>query len=129
MDIAGLWTDFTVWVGDGTGLPDTIIHVHAGLAVLLVARLVTGRSLGTLIPLSLVVAAEAGNEILDRVQYGSWRWSDTLGDIANTLFWPVVICIAIRLRPMVARDVAHHTTAPDPLPERAPIVVGQARSF
>ena len=123
MDIAKLWTDFTVWLGDGTGLPDTIIHVHAGLAVLLVARLVTGRSLGTLIPLSVVVAAEGANEILDRLHYGSWRWSDTLGDIANTLFWPVIICLAVRLRPMVARDVAQHST---PLPERdhPPIVVG-----
>ena len=126
MDLAKWWTDFTVWVGDGTGLPDTILHVHAGMAVLLVARLVTGRSLGTLIPLSVVVAAEGANELLDRIHYGSWRWSDTLGDVANTLFWPIVICLAVRLRPMVARDVASHSTAPNPLPERdhPPIIVG-----
>lgn len=126
MDVAGLWARFISWIGDGTGLPDTILHIHAGMAVLLVARLVTGRSLGTLIPLSVVVAAEAGTEILDRMHYGSWRWSDTLGDIANTLFWPVVICLAVRLRPMVARDVASHSTAPQPLPERdhPTIIVG-----
>ncbi len=115
MDVAGLWAQFIAWIGDGTGLPDTILHVHAGMAVLLVARLVTGRSLGTLIPLSVVVAAEAGNEILDRMHYGSWRWSDTLGDIGNTLFWPAVICLAVRLRPMVARDVARHSSALAPL--------------
>jgi hypothetical protein len=89
------------WIGDGTGLPDTILHIHAGMAVLLLARVVTRRSLGTLVPLCVVVAAEAGNEIMDRIYFGSWRWSDTLSDVANTLFWPAVICLAVRLRPLV----------------------------
>ena len=89
------------WIGDGTGLPDTILHIHAGMAVLLLARVVTRRSLGTLIPLCVVVVAEAGNEIMDRIYFGSWRWSDTLSDVANTLFWPAVICLAVRLRPLV----------------------------
>lgn len=94
---------FIDWIGDGTGLPDTILHIHAGLAVLMVARLVTRQSLGSFVPLSVVVAAEAFNEGMDRLTYGSWRWSDTLGDVANTLFWPVVICIGIRMRPMLHR--------------------------
>lgn len=101
---ATYWHVFVDWIGDGTGLPDTILHIHAGLAVLLVARLVTGRSLGTLVPLSFVIAAEGVNEILDRIHFGSWRWADTLSDIGNTLFWPTVICLAIRLRPMARRD-------------------------
>lgn len=102
--IAAYWHVFVDWIGDGTGLPDTILHIHAGMAVLLVARLVSGRSLGTLVPLSFVVAAEAANEVLDRINFGSWRWPDTLSDIGNTLFWPTVICLAIRLRPMASRD-------------------------
>ena len=28
------WID---WVGDGTGLPDTILHIHAGMALLMIA--------------------------------------------------------------------------------------------
>jgi len=40
---------------------------------------------------------------MDRLYYGSWRWTDTLGDIANTLFWPLVICLGIRLRPLLHR--------------------------
>ena len=71
------------------------------LRVLLFARVVTGRSLGTLIPLSVVAAAEAFNEIMDRIFFGSWRWPDTTSDIVNTLFWPTVICLAVRLRPLV----------------------------
>lgn len=105
-DLPGLWAVFIHWVGDGTGLPDTVLHIHAGLAVLLLARLVTGRSLGTLVPLSIVAAAEAGNEILDRLHYGSWRWPDTISDVVHTLFWPTVICLAVRLRPMARRDVS-----------------------
>lgn len=105
--IPELYHTFIDWIGDGTGLPDTILHIHAGMAVLMVARIVTRRSLGSFVPWSFVAAAEAFNEIMDRLNFGSWRWADTTSDIANTLFWPTVICLGIRLRPMLlARDAA-----------------------
>lgn len=91
------------WIGDGTGPPDTLLHIHAGMAVLMIARVVTRRTLGTLVPLSVVVVAEAGNEIMDRIYFGRWRWNDTLGDIANTLFWPTIICIGCNVRNGVGR--------------------------
>jgi hypothetical protein len=94
------WID---WIGDGTGLPDAILHIHAGLAVLLLVRLVTGRSLGTFIPFAVVVAAEAANEVMDYLLHGP-RMQDTLTDIGNTLFWPFVISLGLRLRPMAKRD-------------------------
>ncbi len=31
--------------------------------------------------------------------------ADTTSDIANTLFWPTVICLGIRLRPMLLSRV------------------------
>lgn len=102
MNIAGWYHGIIDWIGDGTGLPDTILHIHAGLAILMLARLVSGRSLGTIVPLSVVVAAEFANEIMDRLYFGSWRWPDTLADLANTLFWPTLICMGIRIRPLVA---------------------------
>lgn len=91
------------WIGDGTGLPDTILHIHAGMLLLMIARLITRRSFGTFIPWWVVVAGEAFNEIMDRLNYGSWRWDDTLVDVANTMFWPTVICLGVRLRPIIAR--------------------------
>ena len=97
------WID---WVGDGTGLPDTILHIHAGMALLMIARLITRRSFGTFIPWTVVAAGEAFNEIMDRLNYGSWRWDDTLVDVANTMFWPTVICLGVRLRPLILRDRA-----------------------
>ena len=102
--IPSLYHSFIEWIGDGTGLPDTILHIHAGMAVLMLARLATRRSLGSFIPYSVVVLAECGNELMDRLECGAWRWPDTTSDLINTLFWPTVICLGVRLRPMLHRD-------------------------
>lgn len=106
MDIPALYHAFILWIGDGTGLPDAILHIHAGLAILLLVRVVTGRSLGTFIPFAVVVAAELGNETMDWLSYGL-RVGDTLSDLANTLFWPFVISLGVRLRPMALSDHPH----------------------
>lgn len=103
MDIPGIYHGWIVWIGDGTGLPDAILHIHAGLAILLIVRLVSRRSLGSFVPFAVVVLAEFGNELLDYLHYGL-RLNDTLTDISNTLFWPLVISLGVRLRPMVLRD-------------------------
>lgn len=103
MNIPALYHSFIIWIGDGTGLPDAMLHIHAGMAVLLLTRLLTGRSLGTFIPFAAVVLAEGGNETLDYLFYG-WRPADTFADIGNTLFWPFVISLAVKLRPMPVRD-------------------------
>lgn len=103
MNIAATYHRWILWIGDGTGLPDTILHIHAGLAILLAVRLLSGRSLATFIPFAVVLAAEIGNETMDYMVYGM-RWGDTLADLGNTLFWPFVISLGVRLRPMVRRD-------------------------
>ncbi|HTG38030.1 hypothetical protein [Sphingomonas sp.] len=82
MDIPGIYHDWIMWIGDGTGLPDAILHIHAGMAVLLAVRLMTRQSLGSFIPFAAVVAAELGNELLDYLHYGL-RVDDTLADIGN----------------------------------------------
>lgn len=103
MDIPATYHSWIIWIGDGTGLPDTILHIHAGLAVLLLTRIVTRRSLGSFVPFGAVVVAEIGNEVLDYLYYGM-RWADTLADLGNTFFWPLVISIGVRVRPMVLGD-------------------------
>lgn len=65
------------WTEVSTGLPDSVLHLHAGLAVLVAARLVTGRSLRSFIPFAAVVAVEGANEVMDRLIWGSWRWPET----------------------------------------------------
>lgn len=98
-----LYHSMILWIGDGTGLPDAILHIHAGLIILMLVRLISRRSLGTFIPFSAVVIAEFGNEFLDYLTYGL-RWGDTLSDLGNTLFWPLMISLGVRLRPMTHRD-------------------------
>jgi len=93
------------WIGDGTGLSDTILHIHAGMLLLLLTRILARRSLGSLIPLSVVCIAELGNELMDRLFFGSWRWPDTTSDVINTLFWPTVICLAVRYRPLLEKKI------------------------
>jgi hypothetical protein len=106
MSIPALYHELILWIGDGTGLPDAILHIHAGLAILLLVRIVTGRSLGTFIPFGVVVVAELANEMMDYLAYGP-RLGDTLADIGNTLFWPFVISLGVRIRPMALGDHPH----------------------
>jgi hypothetical protein len=98
MSLASAYEQFTQWVGDGTGASDSLLHVHAGLAVLLVARVISGRSLSTPAPFAIVCAAAIANEVMDRINHGSWLWADTSLDILNTLFWPLVLMIGLRIR-------------------------------
>ncbi|MCW4463475.1 hypothetical protein OK349_17340 [Sphingomonas sp. BT-65] len=87
-------------IADDTGLGNTILHIHAGMLILLVARLISGRSLPTFVPFAAVLALELANEGIDRVNHGTWRWVDTTGDMVSTLFWPFVLSLATRLRPI-----------------------------
>lgn len=97
MNPAEFYAWLILWIGDGTGAPDTVLHIHAGMAVLFLARLVTRRSLATFIPLACVYAAEATNEIMDYFAHGRVM-PDTPSDVLNTVFWPTVLFIGLRLR-------------------------------
>lgn len=81
-------------IGLATGLQDAALHMNAGLAILLLTRLATGRRLSTMVPLAAVILAETINEIIDRMAAGSWRWPDTSSDVFYTLLWPSVISLA-----------------------------------
>lgn len=98
-------------IADDTGLGNTILHIHGGLAILMIVRLLTRRSLGSFWPFSAVVALELLNEMLDRINHGGWRWPDTIGDVVNTLFWPLVISIGVRLRPLSSQERTNAATA------------------
>jgi hypothetical protein len=109
MNPVDLYGRLIQWIGDGTGAPDTVLHIHAGMAILLAARLVTRRSLATLVPLSFVYLAEFLNEVADRLGHGRWM-PDTLSDVLNTVFWPTVLFIGLRLRAARAARVGRSVT-------------------
>lgn len=85
-------------IGDRTGASDSLLHVHAGMAVMFLARLVTRRSLATWTPFLVVLAAALAKEAVDRLAHGAWRMPDTMFDIINTIFWPFVLMVGLRWR-------------------------------
>ena len=98
MNLVELYHDAIISLGDDTGASDSLLHVHAGLAIMLIARLVTRKSLATPIPFLVVCLAELFNEVMDRLATGSWRPADTGLDVVNTLFWPFMLMIGLRIR-------------------------------
>jgi hypothetical protein len=79
------------------GGTDTTLHMHAGMTVMLLGSLLTRKSLASTTPFLLVVLVELLNEILNRLNYGGWRWHDTLEDVTSTLFWPMALMLTLRL--------------------------------
>lgn len=98
MNIAQIYESITRAISNETGASDSLLRVHAGMAVLLLARLVTGRWLATPVPFLVVLVVAVVNEVLDRVSHGRWLWEDTGLDLLNTLFWPLVLMIGLRVR-------------------------------
>lgn len=96
MNIAKYYAEFLQFIG--VDASEALLHVHAGMAVLLAARLITGRSLATSVPFAAVCIAQLANEVLDRITHGSWRWWDTSADTLNTLFWPFILVVGLRVR-------------------------------
>ena len=88
MNFPALYQELVAAIGDGTGASDSLLHVHAGLAILFLARLISRRSLATPIPFLAVAAAEAANEIMDRLTDGSWLLADTGLDMVTPCSGP-----------------------------------------
>ncbi len=81
-----------------TGASDSLLHVHGGMVVLFLARIVTRRSLATWTPFLCVLAAAIAKEVADRIAHGAWRMPDSAFDILNSIFWPLVLMIGLRWR-------------------------------
>lgn len=80
-----------------TGAPDSLLHVHTGMIIFVAIAALTRRPPGSLIPFGAVALAELVNEALDALADGRVRWPDTISDVVNTLLWPAVLTVGIRL--------------------------------
>jgi heme/copper-type cytochrome/quinol oxidase subunit 4 len=107
LDLVSAYHTAIVGLGEQTGASDSLLHVHAGLAVLFAACLVTGRSVASFVPLAIVVLAACANELLDFLHADDTIMPDTGWDLANTLFWPFVLTVVLR-----ASQIAHTTGDP-----------------
>jgi hypothetical protein len=94
MDLVTAYKNLTDAIELATGLSRPMLHLHAGMTIYLATQLLLGERRGSIVALAMVLVAELGNEALNRLYWGAWRWDDTLADIATTLFWPA-LCFAI----------------------------------
>lgn len=97
MNVAAAYNHFINWIANATGASDGLLHLHAGMAVFLAARLITGRTLASTIPFLVVCCAELLNEFMDRIHNGAWLWNDTAFDVVNTLIWPFILTTYARI--------------------------------
>jgi len=97
MDLASHYSQFVNWLGGGGAMLDTVLHIHGGMTIMVVVRVLTGRSLATPWPLLAVVIAALTKEFVDFMSYDVIK-PDSLNDIAHTLFWPTVLFVGLRVR-------------------------------
>ncbi|WP_051768168.1 hypothetical protein [Sphingobium sp. DC-2] len=93
MEYVALYQQLVGWVVGLFG-SDKMAHVVVGLALWFGSAWALRKPFHSLPPLAVLVAAEALNEWLDRITYGSWRWTDTSMDIVATLACPLLILLA-----------------------------------
>ncbi len=78
------------------------MHVYIGLSALLLWVLATRKSLSllkNLIPVLIVaILMEAFDLRDDFTTFGHFRWSASLHDILNTVFWPAVVVVLFKFR-------------------------------
>ena len=89
-----------MWLVQMTGLPKDTLHVYVGMTLFLLAAIVSRRSLKSMLPIGIVVAAALAGEIwdvLDTHMAGRGiRWALNVHDLWNTCFWPAILFLLAR---------------------------------
>lgn len=84
--------------GDLTGANEDLLHVHAGLLILVVSAALLRKKMRSPIPLVLVVFFALANEWVDWLSGRPGQPLEPFIDIANTVFWPAILFFLIRRR-------------------------------
>ncbi|MBN1831585.1 MAG: hypothetical protein JW896_05680 [Deltaproteobacteria bacterium] len=78
------------------------MHIYIGLSAFLLWVLVTRKSLGlwkNLIPVLIAAMLMETFDLRDDFNsFGHFRWSASLHDVLNTVFWPAIIVILFKFR-------------------------------
>ncbi|PZT88492.1 MAG: hypothetical protein DI637_07810 [Citromicrobium sp.] len=114
MDLTTRYAQLVSWFSSNGTVPDTVLHIHGGMAIMLIVRVISGRSLATPWPVLGAIVAALLKEFADYLAYDTIK-PDTFSDIAHTVFWPIVLFLGLRLRR--ARQSAVTQENGDPAPE------------
>jgi hypothetical protein len=91
--------DYLAWkaaLGESTGMSESLIHVHAGLAIFVITALLLRRRMGSWIPLAVVFTLAVANEIVDYSEGILWQLDSSALDLLNTILWPTVLFLLAR---------------------------------
>lgn len=91
-------------IASDTGLTGTMLHIHGGMLIFLLARVLSGKPLGSFFPFTIVLILEIVNEVIDYMNHdmshSDWHWAGAQLDFVSTLFWPFVLSFGVLLRPL-----------------------------
>jgi len=88
------YIDLVNWLAQLSGAGHALLHVHIGLAIYVLVQVLMRERRASILALKIVLSLELAHEGVERLYYGSWRWGDTLGDIALTILWPAILTAA-----------------------------------
>lgn len=106
MQISSEYASLVQWIRNNTDASDPVLHIHAGMVVLIVARLVTRYPLSHPVPFTVVAIVATANEVLNRLNFGSWRWNDTIADFLYSIFWPAMLFTLLAMQQRLERRPA-----------------------
>jgi uncharacterized membrane protein YqgA involved in biofilm formation len=89
-------------VVSATGLSKDALHVYFGLIVFVAVAAAFRRPFRSIIPWLAVIGVAIVGELVDvrddLASLGHWRWSASLHDFVNTIFWPTVLLFLAQRR-------------------------------
>lgn len=89
MDPIQAYSGMIAWLSLSTSWSDALLHVNAGLAIMVATAMVLNRAPGECQTFFAVAAAALGNEVLDYLHHGAVM-PNTVSDSALRVFWPAL---------------------------------------
>jgi hypothetical protein len=120
MDTSGLQS-LKLAIIAALGLSKDALHIYVGLSVFLLTALALRRPLRSLLPWLAVMLVALAGELFDAVDdirsLGYWRWTASIHDVANTLFWPTALLLLTRCHRSRLGDSRSDAVAPANAPD------------
>ena len=96
-----MFQELKIWLVDATGLSRDALHVYVAIALFLCVRVLWRGWRGSLVALLVVATAAATGEWLDHqmelLRGSACSRAEHWHDLRNTMFWPIMIALALPL--------------------------------